>query len=71
MVIESYNYRINNCWNKINYLKKNKNKKTLNWKLYKDGGIDTNRFKDFLEQITTNSQDKLIIMDNASSHTAT
>ena len=39
------------------------------WVLYEKGGIDTDRLVDFLEEfITTKYKNKLIILDNASSH---
>lgn len=39
------------------------------WTLYEKGGIDTDRLVDFLEEfITTKYKNKLIILDNASSH---
>jgi hypothetical protein len=38
------------------------------WMLYEKGGIDTDRLVDFLEEfITTKYNNKLIILDNASS----
>lgn len=41
----------------------------LGWNLYDKGGIDSNRLYDFLEKyITTKYKNKLIILDNASSH---
>ena len=41
----------------------------LGWDLYNKGGIDSNRLYDFLqEHITTKFKNKLIILDNASSH---
>ena len=41
----------------------------LGWDLYNKGGIDSNRLYDFLqEHITTKFNNKLIILDNASSH---
>ena len=41
----------------------------LGWDLYGKGGIDSNRLYDFLQQhITTKFKNKLIILDNASSH---
>ena len=41
----------------------------LGWDLYDKGGIDSNRLYDFLqEHITTKFKNKLIILDNASSH---
>ena len=45
------------------------NKKVLGWKLYNKGGIDSDRLYDFLEEnITSKYKNKLIILDNASSH---
>ena len=39
------------------------------WTLYEKGGIDTDRLVEFLEEfITTKYKNKLIILDNASSH---
>lgn len=39
------------------------------WKLYEKSGIDTNRLYDFIkENITDKYKNKIIIMDNASSH---
>jgi len=39
------------------------------WTLYEKGGIDTDRLVDFLEEfVTTKYKNKLIILDNASSH---
>jgi len=39
------------------------------WTLYEKGGIDTDRLVEFLEEfITTRYKNKLIILDNASSH---
>lgn len=44
-------------------------KGVIGWKLYDKGGIDSNRLKEFLEEnITTKYKNKLIILDNASSH---
>ena len=41
----------------------------LGWKLYDKGGINSERLYDFLqENITSKYKNKLIIMDNASSH---
>jgi len=41
----------------------------VGWKLYKKGGIDSNRYIDFLNKhIFTKYENKLILMDNASSH---
>ena len=41
----------------------------LGWYLYGKGGIDSIRLYDFLEKfITTKFKNKLIILDNASSH---
>lgn len=39
-----------------------------NWILYKKGGIDHERLIEFLSTITTKYNNKLILMDNASSH---
>ena len=44
------------------------NNGTVKWELYRDKGIDTNRFEIFLSEILKNKKDKLVIMDNASSH---
>lgn len=44
-------------------------KGVIGWKLYDKGGIDSERLHDFLdENITSKYNDKLIILDNASSH---
>jgi sRNA-binding carbon storage regulator CsrA len=41
----------------------------LGWDLYNKGGIDSNRLYDFLQEyITIKFKNKLIILDNASSH---
>ena len=41
----------------------------LGWKLYEKSGIDSNRLVEFLEaHITSKYKNKLIILDNASSH---
>jgi transposase len=41
----------------------------IDWELYEKGGINTDRLIDFLEQnITSKLRNKLIILDNASSH---
>ncbi len=41
----------------------------LGWDLYDNGGIDSDRLYEFLEKhITTKFKNKLIILDNASSH---
>jgi transposase len=41
----------------------------IHWDLYEKGGINTDRLIDFLEHnITSKLRDKLIILDNASSH---
>ena len=41
----------------------------VDWDLYEKGGINTDRLIDFLEQNITNKlRNKLIILDNASSH---
>jgi len=41
----------------------------LGWKLYEKSGIDSNRLVEFLEEHITNKfKNKLIILDNASSH---
>jgi len=41
----------------------------IGWKLYEKGGIDSNRLYEFLEEyITKKYKNKLIILDNASSH---
>jgi hypothetical protein len=44
------------------------NNKTVKWKLYKKGGIDTLRLIEFLKELLKNTKNKLIILDNASSH---
>ena len=45
------------------------NNGVLGWKLYEKGGIDSNRLYEFLENnITKKYKNKLIILDNASSH---
>ena len=45
------------------------NKGVIGWKLYRKGGIDTDRLKHFLKKyITRKYKNKLIILDNASSH---
>jgi transposase len=45
------------------------NEGVLGWDLYLKGGIDSNRLVEFLEKfITTKYKNKLIILDNASSH---
>jgi transposase len=44
-------------------------KGVLGWELYENSGINTDRLIEFLEKyITTKFKDKLIILDNASSH---
>jgi len=44
-------------------------KGVLGWTLYEKGGMDSNRLKTFLEDnITSKYKNKLIILDNASSH---
>lgn len=44
-------------------------KGVLGWELYEKGGIDTNRLSAFLTKyITTRYTNKLVILDNASSH---
>jgi len=41
----------------------------IDWDLYEKGGINTDRLVDFLEHnITSKLRNKLIILDNASSH---
>ena len=41
----------------------------IGWKLYQNGGITSERLKSFIhENITTKYRNKLIILDNASSH---
>ena len=41
----------------------------LGWDLYEKGGIDSDRLYEFLEKhITKKYKNKLIILDNASSH---
>ena len=44
------------------------NNKTVKWELYKKGGIDTLRLIEFLKELLKNTKNKLIILDNASSH---
>ncbi len=44
------------------------NNKTVKWELYKKGGIDTERFIEFLKELLKNVKNKLVILDNASSH---
>lgn len=44
------------------------NNKTIKWKLYQKGGIDTERLIEFLKELLKNAKNKLIILDNASSH---
>ena len=45
------------------------NRKCIGYIIYEKGGIDSNRLIDFLNEfITTKYKDKLIILDNASSH---
>ena len=45
------------------------NKGVIGWKLYRKGGIDTYRLKHFLKKhVTKKYKNKLIILDNASSH---
>lgn len=44
-------------------------KGVIGWKLYEKSGIDTNRLRDFIkESITDKYKNKIIILDNASSH---
>lgn len=44
-------------------------KGVIGWKLYNKGGIDSDRLYNFLEEnITSKYDDKLVILDNASSH---
>ena len=44
-------------------------KGVIEWDLYKKGGINTDRLIEFLEKnITSKLKNKLIILDNASSH---
>jgi len=44
-------------------------KGVLGWELYEKSGINTDRLYEFLEtHITSKYKDKLIILDNASSH---
>jgi len=55
------------------YLSKNKNQvqtcEIFQWELYEKGGINTERLYDFLEKHIVNKyKNKLIIMDNTSSH---
>ena len=41
----------------------------VGWKLYRKGGIDSNRYIDFLNKhILTKYKNTLVLMDNASSH---
>lgn len=44
------------------------NKKVIGWKLYKNGGIDHVRLIEFLKVLLEKKKNKLILMDNASSH---
>lgn len=44
------------------------NNKTVKCELYKKGGIDTERLIEFLKELLKNTKNKLIILDNASSH---
>ena len=44
------------------------NNKTIKWELYQKGGIDTERLIEFLKELLKNAKNKLIILDNASSH---
>jgi len=44
------------------------NNKTVKWELYKKDGINTERLIEFLKELLKNTKDKLIILDNASSH---
>ena len=44
------------------------NNKTIKWELYQKGGIDTERLIEFLKELLKNTKNKLIILDNASSH---
>jgi len=45
------------------------NKKYIKYIIYEKGGIDSNRLIDFLNKfITTKYKNKLIILDNVSSH---
>ena len=45
------------------------NRKCIGYIIYEKGGIDSNRLIDFLNEfITTKYKDKLLILDNASSH---
>ena len=43
-------------------------KGVLGWELYEKSGINTDRLYDFLTHITNKYKNKLIILDNASSH---
>ena len=44
------------------------NKKTVKWEFYIKGGIDTQRLIEFLKELLKNTKNKLIILDNSSSH---
>jgi len=44
------------------------NNETIKWELYQKGGIDTERLIEFLKELLKNTKNKLIILDNASSH---
>lgn len=44
------------------------NNKILYWTLYKKDGINHNRLIEFLDKILNNMKNKLVLMDNASSH---
>ena len=49
-------------------IKGNNINKTVKWDLYKKDGINTERLIEFLKELLKNTKDKLIILDNASSH---
>lgn len=40
----------------------------IGWEIYKKGGIDTNRLSTFLEKYISKYRNKVVILDNASSH---
>lgn len=44
------------------------NNKTIKCELYQKCGIDTERLIEFLKELLKNTKNKLIILDNASSH---
>jgi hypothetical protein len=64
-----YNHKFTRSFQKYTAIFAINSKGVIGWKLYEKGGIDTERLHKFLrKKVLVENKNKLIILDNASSH---